>query len=165
MPVNVYVFILLPLPVVTLYGLITSCRLQSSASLNNVDQHDDNSNYQQDVNQPSHRVTGHQPQHPQNYQYHSDRPQHMILLSVCFRSTAGLPHLAPAGNDPESIWTPRCSSGSTLFTPLMSLTSLLTRSFSAVFLALPPNVTTPCFVSTLVWSALVERWNSNATFT
>ena len=31
----------------------------------------------------------------------------------------------------------------TLFTPFMSLTSLVTRSFSAAFLALPHNVTTP----------------------
>ena len=31
----------------------------------------------------------------------------------------------------------------TLFTPFTSLTSLVARSFSAAFLALPPNVTTP----------------------
>ena len=57
------------------------CRLKHSPPLNNPDQHDDNGNHQQDVNKPSHRVTAHQPQQPQNYQYHSDRPQHLILLS------------------------------------------------------------------------------------
>ena len=44
--VNVYVFILLLLSVVNLLGLITSRRLQSPVSLNNVEQNHDNSNYQ-----------------------------------------------------------------------------------------------------------------------
>jgi len=38
----------------------------------------------------------------------------------------------------------------TLFTPFMSLASLVAMFFSAAFFALPYNVTTPLFVSTLV---------------
>ncbi len=45
----------------------------------------------------------------------------------------------------------------TLLTPLTSLTSLVARSFSAAFFALPPSVTTPIFVVTEVLRALVER--------
>ena len=53
----------------------------------------------------------------------------------------------------------------TRLTPCMSLTSLATRSFSAAFLSLPPTVTTPRFVVTVVLRALVERWNNNAILT
>jgi hypothetical protein len=49
--------------------------------LNKTDYQDDNSNDQYDVNEPSQRVTGYQPQQPQNYQYNSNCPQHLILLS------------------------------------------------------------------------------------
>ena len=49
----------------------------------------------------------------------------------------------------------------TLFTPLMSVTSLVTRAFSASFLATPPTVTTPSVVETLVLSTLVEWCDSN----
>jgi hypothetical protein len=49
--------------------------------LNETDYQDDNGNDQYDVNKPSQRVTGYQPQQPQNYQYNSNRPQHLILLS------------------------------------------------------------------------------------
>ena len=35
------------------------------------------------MNKITHRIAGHQPECPQNYQYHSDCPQHMILLSDC----------------------------------------------------------------------------------
>jgi hypothetical protein len=54
--------------------------LLPSSSLNEADYNNDNSNHQRDVNEPSHRVTGDQPQQPQNYQYYSNRPQHVILL-------------------------------------------------------------------------------------
>ena len=45
----------------------------------------------------------------------------------------------------------------TSFTPAMSLASLVARFNSAALLALPYKVTTPLFVSTLVFMALVER--------
>jgi hypothetical protein len=35
------------------------------------------------MDEPSHRVTGYQPQQPQDYQYYSNCPQHMILLLDC----------------------------------------------------------------------------------
>lgn len=58
--------------------------LLPSSSLNEADYHNDNGNHQRDVNEPSHRITGHQPQQPQNYQYYSNRPQHgMLLLEKC----------------------------------------------------------------------------------
>jgi hypothetical protein len=34
------------------------------------------------VNKPSHRMTAHQPQQPQNSQYYCNRPQHFIILSI-----------------------------------------------------------------------------------
>jgi|GEM_PF-2024262 hypothetical protein len=45
----------------------------------------------------------------------------------------------------------------TLFTPFMSLASLVARFFLAASLTLPYNMTTPRFDSTLVLRALVER--------
>ena len=53
----------------------------------------------------------------------------------------------------------------TLWTPLMSVASLVTRAFSASFLAMPVNVTSPFRVSTLVFMELVERWVNNAVLT
>src|ERR1017187_9644261 len=49
----------------------------------------------------------------------------------------------------------------TLVTPLMSVTSLVTRLFSASFLAMPLKVTTPSVVETVVCKALVEWCDSN----
>src|ERR1017187_6575902 len=49
----------------------------------------------------------------------------------------------------------------TLFTPLMSVASLVTRLFSASFLAMPLKVTTPSDVEILVCKALVEWCDSN----
>ena len=57
--------------------------LKGPPPLNDSDQHDDNGNDQQDMNKITHRIAGHQPQQPQNYQYHSNRPQHLIPLSDC----------------------------------------------------------------------------------
>jgi hypothetical protein len=37
------------------------------------------------MDEPSHRVTAHKSQQPQDYQYYSNRPQHSILLSIRFR--------------------------------------------------------------------------------
>ena len=45
----------------------------------------------------------------------------------------------------------------TLFTPLMSVTSLLTKSFAAPLLTLPPIETIPSVVVTLMFSTLVCR--------
>src|ERR1044071_6911872 len=53
----------------------------------------------------------------------------------------------------------------TLLTPLMSLTSLVTRLFSAAFLATPLSVTTPSVVETFVFKALVERCESSEALT
>jgi hypothetical protein len=55
--------------------------LHRSSSLNEPDQHRNNGKHQQEVNKPSHRVTAHQAQQPQNHQYDSNRPQHKMLLS------------------------------------------------------------------------------------
>jgi hypothetical protein len=51
------------------------------------------------VNEPSHRVTAHQPQQPQNRQYYSNRPQHKILLSMGHGFTAGWHPPSPAGSE------------------------------------------------------------------
>ena len=53
----------------------------------------------------------------------------------------------------------------TLPTPLMSVASLVTRLFSASFLATPPTVTTPSVVEIVVCKALVERCDSNEALT
>jgi len=50
-------------------GFLASIRqtngfLHQPSSLNEPDQHHDNGNHQQEVNEPSHRVTAHQPQQP-----------------------------------------------------------------------------------------------------
>ena len=55
-------------------------QLDGSSPLDDPDQNDDNGNDQQDVNKITHRIAGHQPQQPQNYQYDSDRLQHRISL-------------------------------------------------------------------------------------
>ncbi len=57
-----------------------SRRLPTPPPLKEVEQHNNNSKYQQDMNEPSQRVTADQSQHPQNYQYHGNCPQHRILL-------------------------------------------------------------------------------------
>jgi hypothetical protein len=44
--------------------------IQPLATGNEVDEYHDNGNYQQDVNEPAHRVTAHQAKQPQNEQYH-----------------------------------------------------------------------------------------------
>ena len=48
--------------------------LLPSSPLNKADYHNDNGNHQHDVDEPSHRVTGQQPERPQNYQYYSNGP-------------------------------------------------------------------------------------------
>lgn len=53
-----------------------------SASLNYPDQYCDNGEYEQNVNKPAYRVTGHQTQRPQNQQHYCNCPQHMTILSV-----------------------------------------------------------------------------------
>jgi hypothetical protein len=55
--------------------------LLPSSPLDEAHYHNDDGNHQYDMDEPSHRVTGYQPQQPQNYQYYSNCPQHMILLS------------------------------------------------------------------------------------
>jgi len=51
--------------------------------LNEPNHHHNDCDDQQDMNKITKRIAAHQPQQPQNYQYDSDRPQHMILLSDC----------------------------------------------------------------------------------
>jgi hypothetical protein len=46
------------------------------------DQHQGNRGYNESMDERTHRKTGHKPQQPQNYQYESYRPQHVILLSI-----------------------------------------------------------------------------------
>jgi len=57
------------------FSHILSRRLPAP-SLNEIEHNNNNSNYQQDMDEPSHRVTADQSQRPQNYQYHSNCPQH-----------------------------------------------------------------------------------------
>ena len=71
-------------------------------ALNEADYHNDNGNHQQDVNKPSHRVTAHQPQQPQNYQYHCNRPQHPFF-SLSLPDSA-VPH--PSGQRSGSLFVP-----------------------------------------------------------
>jgi len=49
------------------FARFTFNRSYGTPALNEADYHNDNGNHNQDVNKPSHRVTGHQPQQPQNY--------------------------------------------------------------------------------------------------
>ena len=78
--------------------------LRQSSSLNDLDQHHDNGEHQQEVNEPSHRVTAHQPQQPQNRQDYSNRPQHKILLSLGHGFTAGWHPPSPTASDPRAYW-------------------------------------------------------------
>ena len=55
--------------------------LQHSPPLNDSDQHNNNGNNQQGMDEPAHRIATYQAQQPQNYQYNSNRPQHVLLLS------------------------------------------------------------------------------------
>jgi hypothetical protein len=61
---------------------MTSHRLKDFSPLNDPDQYDNNCDHKQNMDEPTHRVTAHQPECPQNYQYYSDRPQHMIRPSL-----------------------------------------------------------------------------------
>jgi len=119
--------------------------------------HEHNECYdEQNMDKPAHGVTAYQPQQPQNYQYYGDCPQHLFLLSDC---SGHLAHgSSPANNPciPEPNY-PVVIRFFTLFTPFTSVTYLVATSFSAVFLALPVNVTTPRFVEIEVLIALVER--------
>jgi hypothetical protein len=45
------------------------------------DQQQGNSGYEENVDERTHRKSAHQPQQPQHYQYNSNRPKHVILLS------------------------------------------------------------------------------------
>jgi hypothetical protein len=58
----------------SVFSSVGSFLIQSPATGDEVDEHHDNGNYQQDVNEPAHRVTAHQPQRPQNEQYYRNRP-------------------------------------------------------------------------------------------
>jgi hypothetical protein len=62
------------------YFTVVCHYLKGPPSLNDSDQHNDNGNDQQDMNKITYRIAGHQPQEPQNYQYYSNGPQHVILL-------------------------------------------------------------------------------------
>jgi hypothetical protein len=60
--------------------------LLPSASLNQIDNNNNDGKDQQDVNKTSQCVTTHQPQRPKNDQYYGYRPQHVTLLSDCLFS-------------------------------------------------------------------------------
>ena len=56
------------------------------------------------MDEPSHRVTAHKSQQPQDYQYYSNRPQHSILLSIRFRlASAGSFHDKAVFNSFETL--------------------------------------------------------------
>jgi len=88
--------------------------------------------------------------------------QHVILLSDCSFPLPAIASTIAAGSD-HTVCLILNSDYSmiirfvTLFTPFTSLAYLAARSFSAVFFALPANVTTPLFVVTEVRMALVEQ--------
>jgi len=72
----------------------------SSPSLNKLDQYDYDGNDQQDMNEITHRIAGYQSQQPQNHEYYSNRPQHvMILLSDRLFSLPAIYITIPAGCD------------------------------------------------------------------
>jgi hypothetical protein len=61
-------------------AILSASTLSGSTSLDELKNYDNNGNDEENVNQTSHRVTAHQPQRPQNDQYHNYCPQHEILL-------------------------------------------------------------------------------------
>ena len=86
--------------------------------LNDSYQHYNNCDYKQNMDEPVNRITAHHPQQPQNQQYHSDRPQHLVLLPNC------------SGYLILGLHYSMVIRFFTLFTPFTSLRSLGTRSFS-----------------------------------
>jgi hypothetical protein len=64
-------------------------RLQNFSPLNDSDQYHNDCDDEQNMNESSHRITAHQPQQPQNYQYHSDCPKHSNPLLL----HEALPHV------------------------------------------------------------------------
>jgi hypothetical protein len=64
-------------------GFMAFCRLKEFPALNDSDQHHYNCDHEQNMDKPAHCVAAHQPECPENYQYHSDCPQHRILLIIC----------------------------------------------------------------------------------
>jgi hypothetical protein len=76
------------------------------------------------VNEPSHRVTAHQPQQPQNDQYYSNRPQHYDPPFSLFRIHCRLMRPAPANSDPPVyLFLDTVSSMVRLLTPAAHLLS------------------------------------------
>jgi len=57
--------------------------LPRPSSLDNVDNDHYNCEHEQNMDEPAHRVTAHQPECPQNQQNNSDSPQHLVLLLDC----------------------------------------------------------------------------------
>jgi hypothetical protein len=55
--------------------------LHRFSSLNDSDQHHNDGDDQQDMNEPTHGVAGHQSQQPQNTENHKYGPKHVRLLS------------------------------------------------------------------------------------
>jgi hypothetical protein len=57
---------------------------------------------EQNMDEPTHRVTAHQPQYPEYHEYHNDRPKHSDLLllydimpHVLTFTSNPIPHLIP----------------------------------------------------------------------
>jgi hypothetical protein len=48
--------------------------------LDETDHQQGNRGYEENVDEQTNRIATHQPQQPHNYQYHSNRPQHLIFL-------------------------------------------------------------------------------------
>jgi hypothetical protein len=68
------------IPKVTNRTFKSANHLSRSSTLNEADYQDDDSNDQQNMNKIAQCIASYQTQQPQNYQYHSNRPQHLSLL-------------------------------------------------------------------------------------
>jgi hypothetical protein len=58
--------------------------LQGSTALDQIDDQNDDSDHQENMNESAHGVGAHQSQKPQNEQNYKDSPKHTIVLSVEF---------------------------------------------------------------------------------
>jgi hypothetical protein len=107
--------------------------LSKRTSAPDSDQHNANGNKQQEMNKITHRIATYRPQQPQNYQYHSNRPQDVILLSDCLFPLPAIASPYQAGSD-HAVYLvldsdyPVVIRFFTPFTPFTSLTSLVTTS-------------------------------------
>jgi hypothetical protein len=60
--------------------------LPDSSALKDIDNQDDNSQNQKDMNEPSHGITAYKSEQPEDRKYYKDCPQHDILLLILMYS-------------------------------------------------------------------------------